>query len=102
MSADDVSPSAGGHPIGTGGAGRGRAGAAPGEGGLMGLNLRYFALRAAMFGAVLGVLFLAGVGGVLGFALAAVISGLLSYPLALRQRRAVLDNVAARRGGRPW
>lgn len=72
-----------------------------GEVGLLGLNLRYFAIRAALFGGVLAVLLLLGVNGLLGFALALVVSGLLSYPLALRQRRAVLDNVAARRGGGP-
>jgi hypothetical protein len=70
------------------------------DSGLLSINLRYFALRAVIFGAVLAVVLLVGVGGALGFALALVFSGLLSYPLALRQRRAVVGIMENRGGGR--
>jgi hypothetical protein len=65
---------------------------------LLVINLRYFALRAVVFGAVLSVVLLLGVDGVLAFALAVVLSGLISYPLALRQRRAVVSAVEVGRG----
>ncbi|ORT91138.1 DUF4229 domain-containing protein [Frankia sp. B2] len=71
-----------------------------GERGLLGINLRYFAVRVVLFGAVLAVVLLLGVNGLLAFALAVVFSGLLSYPLALRQRRAVIEVMEERRGGR--
>ncbi|OAA26445.1 Protein of unknown function (DUF4229) [Frankia sp. EI5c] len=100
MPADDVPPAGAVHRRGHRGS-QGKSGQPAGETGLMGLNLRYFAIRAALFGVVLAVVLLVGVGGLLGFALALVISGLLSYPLALRQRRAVLRNIAERRGGGP-
>ncbi|WP_035950311.1 DUF4229 domain-containing protein [Parafrankia sp. EUN1f] len=98
MSADDVPPAGPVSRLPRRAGSRGSQRPA-GEVGMWGLNLRYFAIRAALFAAVLAVLLLVGVGGLLGFALALVVSGLLSYPLALRQRRAVLDSVAARRGG---
>ncbi|WP_220386574.1 DUF4229 domain-containing protein [Frankia sp. ArI3] len=68
--------------------------------GLLGINLRYFALRAVLFGVVLAVVLLLGAGGFLAFVLALVVSGLMSYPLALRQRRAVLAVMENRHGGR--
>jgi hypothetical protein len=67
---------------------------------LAGINLRYFALRAVLFGVVLAVVLLLGAGGFLAFVLALVVSGLMSYPLALRQRRAVLAVMENRHGGR--
>ncbi|MCM3923314.1 DUF4229 domain-containing protein [Frankia sp. AiPs1] len=67
---------------------------------LAGINLRYFALRAVLFGVVLAVVLLLGAGGFLAFVLALVISGLMSYPLALRQRRAVVAVMENRHGGR--
>jgi hypothetical protein len=70
----------------------------PPPAGLLAINLRYFALRAAVFGAVLAAVLLLGVDGLLAFALAVTVSGLISYPLALRQRRAVVNAVAARHG----
>ncbi len=66
--------------------------------GLLAINARYFALRAVIFAAVLAVVLTLGVNWLLGFAVAAVLSGLVSYPLAIRQRRAVLDALAERRG----
>lgn len=68
--------------------------------GLLAISARYFALRAVIFGVVLAAVLLLGVDGLLGFALALVISGLLSYPLAVRQRRAVLDRVDTNGGQR--
>jgi hypothetical protein len=47
---------------------------------------------------VLAAVLVLGVDGLLAFALAVVLSGLASYPLAVRQRRAVVDAVEARRG----
>ncbi|EIV94204.1 DUF4229 domain-containing protein [Frankia sp. QA3] len=69
------------------------------ERGLLGINLRYFAVRAVLFGVVLAVVLLLGAGGFLAFVLALVVSGLISYPLALRQRRAVLAVMENRHGG---
>ena len=75
--------------------------AAPSDGpGLLALNLKYFAIRAALFGAALAVVMVLGVDGLLAFAIALVASGLASYPLAVRQRKAVLARVEARRAGR--
>jgi hypothetical protein len=65
---------------------------------LLAINVRYFAVRVAMFGVVLAAVLVLGVDGLLAFALAVVLSGLASYPLAVRQRRAVVDAVEARRG----
>ncbi|SNQ48651.1 conserved hypothetical protein [Frankia canadensis] len=81
---------------------RKRAGGQPGGSGpgLLGINARYFAIRAVLFGVVLAVVLLLGLGGLLAFVLALAVSGLLSYPLALRQRRAVIDVMENRRGGR--
>jgi hypothetical protein len=76
------------------------ASAAGEEHGLLGINLRYFAVRAVIFGGVLAVVLLLGMGGLLAFVLSLAVSGLLSYPLALRQRRAVLEVMENRRGGR--
>ncbi|WP_261557756.1 hypothetical protein [Frankia tisae] len=70
------------------------------ERGLLGINLRYFALRAVLFGVVLAVVLLLGAGGFLAFVLALAVSGLMSYPLALRQRRAVVAVMENRHGGR--
>lgn len=70
------------------------------ERGLLGINLRYFALRAVLFGVVLAVVLLLGAGGFLAFVLGLVVSGLMSYPLALRQRRAVVAVMENRHGGR--
>lgn len=77
----------------------GTVSAAGADRGLLGINVRYFAIRAALFGAVLAVVLLLGVDGFLAFVLALGLSGLLSYPLALRQRRAVLDVMENRHGG---
>lgn len=68
--------------------------------GLVSLNVRYYALRAALFGGVLATLLVLGMDGLLAFALAVVVSGLVSFPLAIRQRRASVEAVEARRGGR--
>jgi hypothetical protein len=65
--------------------------------GLLSINARYFAIRAVLFGVVLGVVLLLGVRGLLAFALALGVSGLLSFPLAMRQRHAVQRAVEARR-----
>ncbi|MEX5631110.1 hypothetical protein [Parafrankia sp. FMc2] len=99
MSAGDVPPTGGSFRPARRGRLRGSAAGETGDPGLMGLNLRYFAIRAVLFGGVLAVLLLLGLDGLFGFALALVISGLLSYPLALRQRRAVLNTIAVRRAG---
>ncbi|MCK9894279.1 hypothetical protein [Frankia sp. AgB32] len=69
------------------------------ERGLLGINVRYFAIRAVLFGVVLAAVLLLGMGGLLAFVLALAVSGLLSYPLALRQRRAVLEVMENRHGG---
>ncbi|CAO5176150.1 DUF4229 domain-containing protein [Frankia sp. AiPs1] len=67
--------------------------------GLLAINLRYFAVRALLFGVVLAVVLLLGLGGLLAFLLALAVSGLASYPLALRQRRAMIDAMENRQGG---
>ncbi|MCM3883747.1 hypothetical protein [Frankia sp. R82] len=67
--------------------------------GLLAINVRYFAVRALLFGVVLAVVLLLGLGGLLAFLLALAVSGLASYPLALRQRRAVIDAMENRHGG---
>jgi ABC-type molybdate transport system permease subunit len=71
------------------------------DGGLLSLNLRYYALRAALFGGFLAVWLLLGLGELLSVALAVVASGLVSFPLAMRQRRASVAAIEARRGVRP-
>ncbi|WP_235433255.1 MULTISPECIES: hypothetical protein [Protofrankia] len=55
-------------------------------------------MRTVIFAAVLTVVLLVGLHWLLGFAVAVVLSGLVSYPLAIRQRRAVLDALEQRRG----
>jgi hypothetical protein len=66
---------------------------------LLAINLRYFAIRIALFGAVLAVIMsVFQMDGLLAFALAVVLSGLAGYPLAVRQRRAVVGTIEARRG----
>ncbi len=66
---------------------------------LLAINLRYFAARLALFGVALAVVMVGlGVRGLLAFALAGGFSGVAGYPLAVRQRRAVVDAVEARRG----
>ncbi|WP_416211073.1 hypothetical protein [Frankia sp. Cr2] len=72
--------------------------APPSGSGLLAINVRYFALRAVIFGAVLAVVLLLGMNGFLAFAAAFVLSGLVSYPVASRQRRAVLGALEERRG----
>jgi hypothetical protein len=71
---------------------------APSGTGLLAINARYCALRAAIFGMMLTVVLVLGMGGFLAFAVAFVLSGLVSYPVALRQRRAVLGALEERRG----
>ncbi|MDT3438616.1 MULTISPECIES: hypothetical protein [unclassified Pseudofrankia] len=66
--------------------------------GLLAINLRYFALRAVLFGAVLAAVLLLGVNGWLAFFAALVVSGIMSFPLALRQRRAAQRAFEIRRG----
>nr|WP_238429245.1 hypothetical protein [Frankia nepalensis] len=66
--------------------------------GLLAINLRYFALRAVLFGAVLTAVLLLGMNGVLAFFLAVVVSGLMSFPLALRQRQAAQRAFEIRKG----
>ncbi|OHV41928.1 hypothetical protein BCD49_01985 [Pseudofrankia sp. EUN1h] len=66
--------------------------------GLLAINLRYFALRAVLFGGVLAAVLLLGVNGWLAFFAALVVSGVMSFPLALRQRRAAQRAFEARRG----
>jgi hypothetical protein len=61
-------------------------------------TLFYTVLRIALFGVVLGILYLAGIGGILLIALAALISGVLSYVLLSRQRDAMSGVVANRLG----
>jgi hypothetical protein len=56
----------------------------------------YTMLRLALFAAVLGLLYLAGLGGVLLIALAALISGVLSYLVLSRQREAMSGAVVSR------
>jgi hypothetical protein len=56
----------------------------------------YTVLRLALFGVVLGLLYLAGIGGILLIALAALISGVVSYVLLSRQRDAMSGAVASR------
>jgi hypothetical protein len=69
--------------------------------GLVSLNLRYYAIRAALFGGFLTVLLVVSdIDGLLAFALAVVASGLVSFPLAMRQRRAGIDAIEVRRDGR--
>jgi hypothetical protein len=58
----------------------------------------YTVLRIALFGVVLGVLYLCGIGGILLVALAALISGVLSYVLLSRQRDAMSGAVVNRLG----
>jgi hypothetical protein len=60
------------------------------------LVLRYSLLRLALFGAVLGVLWVAGARGVLLAALAVAVSLALSYLLLRRQRDALAAAIAAR------
>jgi len=66
--------------------------------GLLAINLRYFALRAVLFGAVLTAVLVLGVNGWLAFFAALVVSGIMSFPLALRQRRAAQRAFELRRG----
>jgi hypothetical protein len=69
-------------------------------GSVLSVNLKYFAFRAVVFGALLaGSLVLLGDRWVLALALAVVFSGLASYPLARRGRRAIVAAADARRSG---
>ncbi|RJK96097.1 DUF4229 domain-containing protein [Vallicoccus soli] len=61
--------------------------------------LVYTALRAALFAACLGVLYVVGARGVLLLVLAVLLSGALSLPLLSRRRDAVSE-VVVRRGDR--
>jgi len=66
--------------------------------GLLAINVRYFALRAVLFGGVLAILVVIGLNGWLVFFAALVVSGIMSFPLALRQRRAAQRAFEQRRG----
>lgn len=70
----------------------------PREPSLLSINLRYFTLRAVLFGGVLALVLLLGVNGWIAFFLALAGSGALSFPLALRQRRAAQRAFELRRG----
>lgn len=56
----------------------------------------YTAARLALFGATVGVLYLAGARGFLLLALAVLISGVVSYVLLSRQRDAMSASVTER------